>query len=356
LKAEHRIRPTPLTPLVIAVDLSRDAVVGALVDERARVLAERRVELAQPSVRAAGAAVTGMLLELSALPERRSGEVRAVGLSVPGLVEPRAARVSATSLDWRRVALAPAIERGLVESGVDIRPPASARHSKAARSDAGHPPVVIAPLRAAHVAAEAWVGAARGRQNVVCLLVGREIRAGVMADGRIVHGGGGLAGSVGWFALGENFRPEYARVGCLTAEANDAAFLRRTVESWTSGEDSTLGLLASSDPSGLTPATVIRAAASGDSLALRVVGEACRWIGRAVADLISLLNPEVVVIGGRLGAELKPYLGDIRREARQWAQPEAARQCRVVGARLPRAALLGAARLAWLRAGAQTGG
>jgi glucokinase len=353
-ETERRIR-TALTPLVLALELSAETVVGALVDERARVLVERRRPLAQKTPRAAAAAVTALLLELASRPERQAGEIKAVGLSVPGAVEPQSGRISAPALDWRRVSLLPQIERGLEQSGTDIRTPASAQHSKAMRASSAHPPTIIVSPRAAFAAAEAWAGVARGKRHVVGLLIGREIAAGIMSEGRVLHGAGGWAGAVGWLAQGETSRGEYARDGCLTVEANDASLVRRTIESWTSDADSALGRLASSDPAALTPAAVIRAAQGGDPLAARVVGDACRRIGRAVADLISLLNPEAVVLGGELGVALRPFINDIRREARQWAQPDAARQCRIVGGRLGRkAGLLGTARLAWLQAGSAT--
>jgi glucokinase len=291
-----------------------------------------------------------MLLDLAALPTRQAGEVCAIGVSVPGVVDPQRDRVSSTAFDWRRVALKELIASGLEQSGLDIRRPASIGHAKAVKANTGHPPITIASSRAAYVAAEAWSGAARGRQHVVGLLVGREITAGVMAGGRVLRGAGDLAGAAGWLALSEQFQREYARTGCLTTEANDAALVRRTIESWTSDVDSPLGRLTSADPAQLTPAAVIRAAQSGDALAIRVIAEACRRLGRATADLISLLNPEVVVIGGELGLALRPFLNDIRREARQWAQPDAARQCRIATGRygIQKAALIGAARLAWL--------
>jgi glucokinase len=82
------------------------------------------------------------------------------------------------------------------------------------------------------------------------------------------------------------------------------------------------------------------------------VHETCAWVGRATANLISLLNPEAVVLGGAFSLALKPFLADIRREAKRWAAPTNARQCSIVAAKLgDQAALLGAARLAWLKIG-----
>ncbi|MGH9767773.1 MAG: ROK family protein, partial [Blastocatellia bacterium] len=80
------------------------------------------------------------------------------------------------------------------------------------------------------------------------------------------------------------------------------------------------------------------------------VNETCRWIGRGVANLISILNPDAVVIGGRVGSMLKPYLDEIRDEASKWTMPASSHQCRIVNATLgDKAALIGAARLAFWR-------
>jgi glucokinase len=95
---------------------------------------------------------------------------------------------------------------------------------------------------------------------------------------------------------------------------------------------------------------VLRAARAGDAFALRIVEDLQKWIGRGIADLISLLNPEVITIGGEFGSGLKPFYGDLRRDVRRWAQPASARQCRIVAASAGRnAALIGAARLAQLQ-------
>ncbi len=160
------------------------------------------------------------------------------------------------------------------------------------------------------------------------------ISAGIIADGRMLRGAGNIAGAAAWFALSEEFRDEYASRGCLETEAAGAALVRRTIEECHGGADSILSHLTVTDAAELTPAVIIRAARGGDALALKVITEACGWIGRGVAELISTLNPEVVVIGGELGLTLRPFLNLIRREARLWAHPTAARQCRILSSTL----------------------
>ncbi|MBO0722526.1 MAG: ROK family protein, partial [Blastocatellia bacterium] len=72
-----------------------------------------------------------------------------------------------------------------------------------------------------------------------------------------------------------------------------------------------------------------------------------------IASLISILNPAAVVIGGSLGLSLKPFFDEVREEAERWSPPNRSKTCRIVGASLgDDAALLGAARLAWLKSAA----
>jgi glucokinase len=208
--------------------------------------------------------------------------------------------------------------------------------------------MVINSRAAAMAAGEAWVGAARGKNNVVYLSIGEDVEAGIIVDRRVAQGAGGMAGAAGWFALGENFKREFESRGCLTVEAAGGALKRRIIEGWDGGAKSVIGNLIKDDSAHLDDAAIIRAARGGDALALNSVNETCRWIGRGVANLVSILNPDAIVIGGQVGLTIKPYLDQIREEAVRWAMPASARQCRIAIAALgDKAALIGAARLAF---------
>jgi glucokinase len=350
---EHRTRKALPRPLVVALEVSRAKIAAALVDERARILVRRQQETPQATTRATVSALAQLTLEVADSAERDAGEIGAIGLSVPGIVDPRTERVSAAEIKgWERLPLRQMIEHELEAAGLDIRTPFSEKRARAEKTASAHPTIVLSSDRSACIAAEAWCGAARGKQHAVFLAIGNQIQAGLLADGRIIHGAGDTAGAAGRFALSESFKSEYASRGCLEAEAGEAALVRRTIEAWSGSSDSLLGRLTAADATQLTPATIIRAARGGDPLAVNVITDICRWIGRGVAEMISLLNPEVVVIGGRLGLALRPFLNHIRREARLWTHPLAARQCRIMSSTLgDRIGLLGAARLAWWRIG-----
>ncbi len=347
-----RARQTDAKPVTIGIEFNQTEIAAALVDEQARILAERRMETPQRTTRAAVAVLAKAVIDLAISAERAHSPIAAIGLAVDGVIDPPSGRVTIPGWKgWTRVALCQALDEHLNDSGHDIRKSASEKRGRAAHAVSAHPAMTLSTPAAAIAAAESWHGAARGKSDVVYLSISRRVEAGILSGGHALLGAGGHAGAAGWLALGNSFKHEYETAGCLSAEAGIQALTRRTIETWDGQERSVLGGVIQTDASRLTAATVLRAAQGGDKLAVRVVQETCHWIGRGIANLISILNPEAVVLGGELGLSLKPYLDEIREEARRWTAPDIARQCKVVAATVgEKATVIGAARLAELKA------
>ncbi|MGH6629107.1 MAG: ROK family protein, partial [Burkholderiales bacterium] len=99
----------------------------------------------------------------------------------------------------------------------------------------------------------------------------------------------------------------------------------------------------------ITAEIVTAAARRGDAAARRVLEEVGTQLGRGVASIVCLLNPEVVVLGGGLAGAGEFILRPLRHAALKWGQPLAARQVRIVRSRLGEdAGILGAARYAFI--------
>jgi len=97
----------------------------------------------------------------------------------------------------------------------------------------------------------------------------------------------------------------------------------------------------------------LAAARAGDTAALAAVEETARYLGIGIANLVSILNPEMIVLGGGLMQAGDLFLPAIRRIMPLWAQPVAAQQVRIELTKLGEdAGLLGAARLAFDSIGA----
>ncbi len=342
--SRHRTSEHP--PLVIALYLKASTIHAALINENGRFVALREQNIPQDTVRSTVASMGKLILELSAAAERETSEILALGISIDGVVDRQAERVTflqKSGFAWERVPLKTLIEEQLIESGVDLRFARNASVARAAKSEPSHPHIIVSAHRQTQTLAEAWCGAGTGFSNLVLLSLGLiHASAGILADGKIFSGAGDLSGSIA------NLNLNLDENVTLATEANAAALVRKTLEKWTPDANSALGLVAKSAPLQLTAASIIRAARSNDPLALEAVEEICTAIGRTAANIISLLNCEAVIIGGEFGMLLKPVISSIRQTARQTVPTAAMKQCQIVAAKLKEnVELLGAAKSAW---------
>jgi len=290
----------------LAIDLGGTKASFAMIGPGGAVRARTKRASHEGGVAMAHEAIAAAAAETVRAAGLEWADVRAAGVVVPGIHDPATGRAWAPNL-WGP---------GEVALGEELR-----RHVPV--------PVVIDSDRSGYVLGEAWKGAARGATDVVFLAVGTGIGAGILSQGRLVRGSGGIAGAVGWFALDPRWREDYGRMGSFETEAAGPALARR------------LGL-----PSG---EEVTAAARRGEPAARKAVDETVEWLAMGVANLISALNPQVVVLGGGLMQASDLFLDPVRRAVRRWAQPRAVEQCRIELTALGEdAALFGAARLAFL--------
>lgn len=145
---------------------------------------------------------------------------------------------------------------------------------------------------------ELWFGAGKGLRNFVCVAVGTGIGSGIVLEGRLHRGASDSAGEIGHFTvdLGGPLC-SCGSYGCVEALASGPAIARRAVKLIKQGTPSRIsGMVA--DLEEVTAETVARAAAAGDALAKQIMQEAGTYLGVVVANLVKLLNPERVLIGG----------------------------------------------------------
>lgn len=208
---------------------------------------------------------------------------------------------------------------------------------------AGRPAVVDNDANAAALG-EAVFGAARGCAHVLHLNVGTGIGGGVVIGGRLHRGADSMAGEVGHTLVApDGPLCTCGRRGCLEAVAAGPAIVRAAQEALRSGEPSCLAALPVEEITGRHVAE----AAGQDALAARVMQQAGKWIGLAIAAAVNLLNPHMVVIGGGVAGAGEALFAPLRAAVSSHAVPEATRRLRIVpGALGPWDALLGAAALA----------
>ena len=209
--------------------------------------------------------------------------------------------------------------------------------------------VTIDSDRAAYILGETWRGSARGARNAIFLAVGTGIGAGILVDENIVRGHGDVAGAIGWLAVDRPFKPRYVQHGCLEDQASGPGLVR--VARDLIDDDPTYDGALGANPGELDAGSIFVAYENGDRIARAVIDNAIELWGMAVANLVSLFNPEIIVFGGGVFGPATQFLDRIYAEAKRWAQPIAIKQVRLVASSLASdAGLFGAARLAVLAA------
>jgi glucokinase len=317
------------------VDVGGTKIASALFTREGAMSAKARAPIESVGGDAAGDQVAATILGLERAAAEAGGRLRAVGVCVPGIVYAASGRVWAPNIPgWDRYPLLEMI-RGHV-------PPV-------------HVPIVLESDRSAYVMGEAWRGAAAGAADAVFLAVGTGIGAGILAGGRLIHGHEDIAGAVGWFGLNPDFKAVYAGMGCFEVEASGNSVGRKARELLAAGRPSLMRELAGGRVEDVTAETVAAAARTKDPLALEVAADAVRYLAMGIANIVSILNPEVIVLGGGLFQAADIFLDSVRREFRKWAQPMAAEKVRLVVSALGEdAGLYGCGRLAWEWQGADS--
>ncbi len=310
---------------VIAIDLGGTKVASAVVSEAGDIVARGYALLGDRG----GADVARLVLDQvrSLLDDQSAGGARpdAVGVTVPGIYRADRGTVWAPNIPgWADYPLLDELRNAL---GPNIR-------------------VTVDSDRAAYILGETWRGAAAGVRDAIFLAVGTGIGAGILVDGRVLRGHADIAGAIGWLALDRPFLSRYVRCGCFEYHASGPG-LTNVARDLLAATPEYHGDLRRGPANELTTSRVFDAFDLGDPIAVRVLDDAIQFWGMAVANLVSLFNPETIVFGGGVFGPAVRLLDRIRVEAERWAQPISMRQVRLVASTLAGdAGLYGAARLA----------
>jgi predicted NBD/HSP70 family sugar kinase len=159
---------------------------------------------------------------------------------------------------------------------------------------------------------ERWRGAAQGVDDVVCVLAGERMGAGIVVSGRLVRGHAGLAGEMPFLGAYASLNgAEGIGYAVRQAGAREVAAQGPTRTGLPPG--ATLWARTGGDPARVDAGAVFEAARAGDPLAAGVIDAALDGPGRAIAVLALVLNPELVVLGGGVARARDLLLEPLRR-------------------------------------------
>lgn len=262
--------------LTVGVDLGGTKIAAGTVDPAGGVVSRVRVPTPHDPDRIAGA-----IAEAVQQVRKDRDDVRAVGVGAAGYVDADRATVRfAPNLGWHDKEI-----RDIVQEATGL-------------------PVVVENDANAAAWGEFIHGAGAGHDDMLMVMAGTGLGGGIISRGRLFRGRFGMAGEIGHYrAVPDGLPCPCGQFGCMEQYASGAAHTRRARERAAADLARAAQVLALGDgtPAGLDGHHLTEAALAGDPFSLDVFTESGRWLGQALADLASILDPSVLVIGGGLG-------------------------------------------------------
>src|SRR4030095_4729824 len=313
----------------LAIDLGGTKLSLAVFTEQGDIVLKKTIALEKRKSLQVGDLITHEIEDIT----RTHPNIQSIGIAVPGIYRQKTSTVWAPNIEaWDDYPLLQEIE------------------------NITSIPVTIDSDRAAYILGECWMGNARGCENAIYLAVGTGIGAGILVDRKILRGAHDIAGAIGWMALREPFEEKYVSCGCFEYYASGEGVVKLAKETLARISEYT-GILRQKQPGELTARDFFTAHDENDPLAEAVFHICIRFWGMAIANLVSLFNPEKIILGGGVFGPAVKLIPKIIEEAIKWAQPISMKQVSIGASSLGgHAGLYGAAWLAWQHALRKTDG
>ena len=285
---------------VIGVDIGGTKVAAGLVNATGEITHQTRTPMVANDAVAGLAAVIASIDSVRAavkLDSESDLPISGIGICAPGPLDPRAGVViNPPNLPgWRNF-------------------PLVAEISKTYRL-----PVHLDNDGNAAALAEALWGAGRDYRNVFCATIGTGIGSGIVFDRHIYHGRTGSAAEGGHMTIDyRGPRCGCGKLGCIEVLASGPAIARRASEKIAAGRPSAILELAGGRIDRITSEMVGRAYAAGDLLAKEVLQETALVLTAWLGNIVDLLEPDVMIIGGGVASMLRPFFKEIENQLPSW--------------------------------------
>jgi glucokinase len=281
---------------ILGVDIGGTKVAVGLVDGEGKILTQgRKPMMANGTADAAFEAVTGAI---DSLASSAPGGIQSIGICAPGPLDPKTGVVlNPPNLPcWRDFPLA---EKIVAAYHVLVK--------------------VDNDANAAALAETRW-GAARGFRYVFYATIGTGIGTGIVLDGRIYHGNTGSAGEGGHVSI--DYRGPVCNCGkrgCIEILASGRAIGARARAKLAADPSRSVILeLAKGDIAAVTTEFVGQAYAAGDAMAREILQETVEVLVPWLGNIVDLLDPDVLVMGGGVAAMLQPFFDEIKNRLPAW--------------------------------------
>ena len=283
---------------ILTFDLGGTKLAVAVFTEEGNMIAEETIALAKREGTAVGELIKAQVKKHREDQNIKGQTITAIGISVPGINYKNTGRIWAPNIPgWENYPLLEEI-----------------------KSVTGKIPVIVENDRACSIAGEYWKGAAKDCTDAIFLAVGTGIGAGILVDGKILRGVNDIAGSIGWMALKPSYDKNYKECGCFESIASGEGIVKHAKSILAQKKDYA-GPLKEKASDRLTTSDVFDAYDAGDVAAKEVFDDCIELWGMAIANLVSIFNPQKIILGGGVFGPAKKFIPAIKEEAFKWAQP-----------------------------------
>lgn len=315
---------TILLMAVIALDLGGTKLSAALFNSEGDILFKKNNYKEERAGTEVGKLISHISNELLLKAAEIKQSVTALGICVPGIAYAKTGKVWAPNIPgWDDYPLLEELQLSINNKKIKIS------------SD-----------RACYILGEVWKGNAKGCSEAIFLSVGTGIGAGILVNNEVLRGVNDIAGAIGWMALSKPFEEKYISCGDFEYNASGEG-IAKVAREMLKNNVYDKSALKKIDSHQLSAKDVFEAYENGDELAKKIIANAIEYWGMAVANLVSLFNPEKIIFGGGVFGPALKFLDDIYDEAKKWAQPISIQHVKLQGSALGNdAGLYGAGLLA----------
>jgi len=165
---------------------------------------------------------------------------------------------------------------------------------------------------------EKTFGAGRGVKNLICIALGTGIGGGIIIDDKLYFGSEGFAGEIGHQTI-DLYGPKCGcgNYGCWESLASGTNLTVQAIRLVKEGATTMIRDLVDNDLNKINPEIIVEAATRGDSIAKEILEKEAYFLGAGIANLLVILNPEMIILGGGMAKAINLLVGGIRKTIHQ---------------------------------------
>lgn len=280
----------PETAYILAIQLQKGDIVTAIFDVKGNLLKEQRTFLntdtPEDVIGAIGDSCDSLICDTQ-IDQKR---ILAIGLATPGLVNSHRGLVErSANLGWSKVPLGSMLSKRL--NGIPVR---------------------VENISNAAALAEKTYGSGIGLHDLIYLNLSVGIGAGIIIDGEIYRGTTGYAGEIGHMTLIPNGGPKCTcgRSGCLESLCGVLAILEQIKKALPSPEFEKHSLIKDN----ITMRDLLHSTLLEHKIVQNIIRETGKWTGIATANLVSLFNPQMIILGGEVSKVGVEFIEEVKNE------------------------------------------